>query len=667
MNTTNIFIQVFKRYFTHFLVLICVIFLQKNQYIFAQPPKENLSTSSKKAIKAYQTANELFKERRFDEGLKQLKKAIEIDAKFVEAHYKLGATYMLFQDSESALPCYQKVIDLAPDVDKFKGAYYNVSLAQYQQGKYELAKKNADAFMAHKPTVPKFIEQIGKVQRDCDFAVEAIKNPLDFKPTQLPAPLNAFYLQYFPALTGDQRTIIFTVRKKPATSKSNIAEGADESIYLSQKNDQEQWSVPVSISENINTPENEGTACISADGKTLVFTSCDQRGYRKIIGECDLFICYKQGDQWTEPENLGNNVNTRYWESQASLSADGKTLYFVSKRPNGKGGRDIWVSKKDENNKWLPAENMQEINTEQDDISPCIHPNGKTLFFASKGYAGMGGFDLYKSENVDKKWLVPTNLGYPLNTYEDQVALFISADGKKGYYSLDKYKDGREVSSLLQVFDVPEIIQPKVKTNFLKGIVYDAKTKQKIDAKIDLFDLQENIKQASTESDKQNGSYFIVLNQGSNYALEIHKKGYAFKNMTFDYSEKKQTEPLTIDIYLDPIAQGTVFRLNNIFFDFNKFDLKNESKIELNELVKFMKENPDVKGEISGHTDNVGNAQNNQTLSLNRAKSVYSYLLEAGIETSRISYKGYGDTKPDVPNTTPENRAKNRRIEFKIL
>ncbi len=651
----------------HILLLAFSFVFLQNYLIFAQKPNENYSTTNKKAIKAYQTANDLFKERRFDEGLKQLKRAVEIDDKFAEAHYKMGATYMLFQDSESALPCYQKTIALAPDDDKFKGAYYNVALAMYGQGKYEEAKKHAEIFLAKKPTVAKFIEQTEKVKRDCDFAVLAIKNPVDFKPTQLPAPLNTFFLQYFPALTGDQKTIVFTVRKKPSSSKSNIANGADESIYVSQKNDQEQWSVPVSISDNINTPENEGTACISADGKTLVFTSCDQRGYRKMMGECDLFISYKQGDQWSEPENLGSAVNSRSWESQASLSADGKTLYFVSARPNGKGGRDIWTSKKDENGKWSQAENLAEVNTVQDDISPCIHPNGKTLFFASKGYAGMGGFDLYKTEIVDKKWTTPMNLGYPLNTHEDQVALFISADGKKGYYSLDKYKDGREVSSLLQVFDVPEIIQPKIKTNFLKGIVYDAKTKQKIDAQIDLFDLQENIKQASTTSDKQNGNYFIVLNQGSNYALEIHKKGYAFKNMTFDYSEKKQTDPLTIDIYLDPIAQGTVFRLNNIFFDFNKFDLKNESKIELNELVKFMKENPDVKGEISGHTDNVGNAQSNQTLSLNRAKSVYSYLLETGIDKERILYKGYGDTKPDVPNTTPENRAKNRRIEFKIL
>jgi outer membrane protein OmpA-like peptidoglycan-associated protein len=214
---------------------------------------------------------------------------------------------------------------------------------------------------------------------------------------------------------------------------------------------------------------------------------------------------------------------------------------------------------------------------------------------------------------------------------------------------------------------MPKEIQPTQKSNFVKGIVYDAKTKQKLEANIDLFDITEKIKQASTTSDAQNGNYMLVLTQGSEYALEIHKKGYAFKSMSFNYVETKEMKPIEIDIYLEPLDKGTVFRLNNIFFDYNKFELKEKSKTELDELVKFMNDNPEVKGEISGHTDNIGKPEDNLKLSLNRAKSVYEYLIRNGVDKSRLTFKGYGANKPDASNDTEEGRAKNRRIEFKIL
>jgi OmpA-OmpF porin, OOP family len=310
---------------------------------------------------------------------------------------------------------------------------------------------------------------------------------------------------------------------------------------------------------------------------------------------------------------------------------------------------------------------LSSVNTNLNEVSPFIHPNGKSLFFGSDGYPGLGGKDIFKTELVNKEWTAPQNLGYPINTYEDQLALFISADGKKGYYSVEKLTNGMVKSSILHVFDVPQEIAPTQKSNFVKGIVYDSKTKAKLEAKIDLFDLAEKSRAASVSSDAQNGSYLLVLNQGAEYALEVHRKGYAFKSLTFNYTEGKDIEPLEIDIALDPISQGTVFRLNNIFFDYNKYEIKEKSKAELDELVKFMQENPEVRGEISGHTDNIGVAEANMTLSLNRAKAVYDFLVQAGIDAKRLTFKGYGATKPDMPNDGEEGRARNRRIEFKIL
>ncbi|NJO03022.1 MAG: OmpA family protein [Bacteroidia bacterium] len=341
-------------------------------------------------------------------------------------------------------------------------------------------------------------------------------------------------------------------------------------------------------------------------------------------------------------------------------------LYFVSRRAGGKGGQDIWYSQLGEDGKWMPAQNLAEINTPYEELSPFIHPNGRILFFASDGYPGFGSYDLYQSELVDGKWSDPKNLGYPINNYQEQIGLFITTDGQKGYYSPEETIN-EQLASLIYEFDVPQEIQPANKSNYVKGVVYDAQTKQKLNARIELFDLTTDVKQASVTSDPENGSYLLVLSQGSEYALEVNRKGYAFKSLTFNYTESQNLEPLEIDIALDPISKGTTFRLNNIFFDYNQYELEEKSQAELDELVKFMKENPGVQGEIAGHTDNIGNPADNQKLSLNRAKAVYDYLVNAGIVPERLRYQGYGATRPDAPNDSEEGRARNRRIEFEIL
>lgn len=641
-----------------FLFLIAVLSYSSLQ-------AQRYSTTSKKAIKYYENAENLFRARQFDDAVKELKKAIKADNNFAEAHFKLATTYQLFQEYMLSFECFKNTVKASPDAPKFKNAHYQLAWFYLKEGNYEEAKKAGEQFLILSDKTPdKNIENIKKLIIDCNFAKEAMKNPFSFQPKLLPNPLNQFFLQYFPAITADQKMLVFTARKSEKRGDD------DENLMVSYQNEPDKWTNPKSISVNINTEMNEGTASISADGKVLVFTACNERGgksIRDIYGECDIFISYKTGEDWSMPENLGAVVNSRNWDSQPTLSADGKVIYFVSNRTGGKGGRDIWVTKKGEDGKWSAPENLDTINTNKDEVSPFIHPDGKTLFFSSAGYEGLGGYDLYKTEKINKQWIKPQNLGYPINTHQDELALFLTADGQKGYYSIDKNLGRKELSSLLYVFDVPQSIQPKQKSNFVKGIVYDAKTKEKLGSTIDLFDINEKTKLASTSSDAKNGDYMIVITEGSEYALEVHKKGYAFKSMSFNYTETKEMKPIEIDIPLEPITKGTVFRLNNIFFDYNKFQLKDKSKTELDELIKFMKDNADIKGEISGHTDNIGKAEDNITLSLNRAKSVYEYLIDNGIDKTRLTFKGYGATKPDFSNDNEENRAKNRRIEFKIL
>jgi outer membrane protein OmpA-like peptidoglycan-associated protein len=619
------------------------------------------TTKNAKAIRMYEEADELFKQRRYDEGMDYLKKAVEKDANFVEAHYKMATTYELFFKEAEAQKAFHRVVETSAQNPRFKGAYYKIALYEMRNGNYGEAKKNADNFLNLQPTDQKQIKIMQKVVGDCEFAVKAIANKQDITPIKMPSPLNQHYLQYYPYLTGDQKTLVYTARETPAPRQRD----SDENVMVATF-DGSGWSKPTPISPVINSPENEGAATISADGRTIVYTSCDQSGSRPNYGQCDLYVSTKTGDNWTAPVNLGKNVNSRFWESQPTLSADGKTLYFISTREGGKGGKDIWFAKQGEDGKWQPAQNLTEANTELDETSPFIHPNGKTLFFSSNGRQGMGALDIYKMEYINKQWTAPENLGYPINDYKDQFGLFVTTDGLRGMYSVDKF-DGDTPTSFLYEFNLPAPARPSFSSNYVKGTVYDSKTKAKLEAKIDLFDLTSKEKQASITSDKVNGGYMLVLNQGAEYGLEVHRKGYAFKSLSFNYAEGKDIKPLEIDIELDPIAQGTIFTLNNIFFEYNKYELQDKSKTELDALVKFLQDNPDVKGEVSGHTDNIGAAENNMTLSLNRAHSVRDYLVNAGIDANRLTYKGFGSTKPATSNDTEEGRAKNRRIEFKVL
>lgn len=644
---------------SHFLALL-LLTLCLHANAFAQ----KYSTTSKKAIKLYEKAEDFFRNRQFDEGIASLQKSLSADPNFTEAHYRLATTYELFRRYEEAAASYKRVIEIQPDNPRYQGVFLLVARNELMKGNYQDTKKFAEKSIALNPNNDKN-NQVAQMLVDvCDYSIEGIKKPLDFKPKLLEAPLNQFKVQYFPVLTGDEQTIVFSIRKFEAKREP------EDDLYVSYKKE-DKWSEPQSISSQINTIDNEGACSISADGKVFVFTYCNNLKLRRSFGACDLYISYKTGDKWSEPENLGPNVNSPAQDTQPALSSDGKTLYFASNRAGSLGSLDIWVAKMDEKGEWQPAQNLgKNINTTGKEESPFIHANNRYLYFSSDGYPKMsyGGADLYQSEYINQEWTKPTNLGYPVNNHENQVGLFITTDGKRGYYTAEGGEGSiRDRTAVLKVFDMPAEIQPKIKSNFVKGYVYDSKTQGKLESKIELFDLTTNTKQSSVTSDPKTGEYLFVLNQGSEYALGITKKDYAYKSITFNYTEGKDIEALVFNIALDPISKGTVFRLNNIFFATNSYELADKSKAELDELVKFMKENTQVKGEISGHTDNIGNPEANKTLSLARAKSVLDYLVNAGIDKDRLKFQGYGANRPSATNDTEEGRAQNRRIEFEIL
>lgn len=610
-----------------------------------------LSSTNKKAVDAYEKGAQALKDRNIEKAFSEFEEAIERDKLFSEPYFQLGRLYEQNRQFGNAILNYEKAVNAQEKTSVSEIAAQQVGQLYLKKGEYQKAlvflKKGVGAVTASN-------QKRYKTRIDnCKFALEAINKPLIINPLELPKLVNKFQSQYFPVMTADRETLIYTGNQD-----------LDENLYVASIKDKI-WTEPISISEKINTKENEGTATISADGRTLVFTSC---GGKKGFGSCDLFISYKQGDNWTSPQNLGQGVNSPEWESQPSLSADGRTLYFVSDRKGSLGKRDIWVSKLDSTNMWKKAINLgNPINTIEDDLSPFIHANGKTLFFASEGHVGMGGLDLYFTENQQDKWKNPENLGYPLNTFEDQVALFITADGKKAYYSLERDQEDKYRRAKIVEIEVPESLQAKFKaTSFLKGIVYDATTKQKLQADIELISLKNNELVSRINSDSQSGTYTFVLASGGDYAVFVSKKGYFFKSLNFDYSDIIGLDKI-LDITLEPIKKEAKEILNNIFFDTGKWDLKSESTVELDKLVALLKSNPDLPIEISGHTDDVGKDSDNLQLSQKRAKSVVDYLVQKGVNILKVKAEGYGKNRPYLPNSSDENRKLNRRIEVKFL
>ncbi len=611
----------------------------------------------KKAQELYAQSIKLFSERKATEAIPFMEQAVKVDPNYPDAFLRLGQLYEFVKRFEPALSAYRTVIRLQPEGPFAKAAYQSLSVRLMQLGRYAEALPYIEKFQTLFPAQSAQGQRISRMLANARFGQEAVLHPQPVDPKPLSPVLQTTPSQYFPALTADEQTLVFTVLKP---------EG-DEDLMTATFNG-ETWSPPVTLSSSINTTDNEGTASLSADGRMIVFTACQGR---KGFGSCDLYLSRKTGDDWSAPENLGPIINTRHYESQPSLSADGRRLYFISDRPGGKGRRDIWRSDLDAGGNWREPVNLgSPVNTSFDEVSPFIHANGQSLFFGSDGHAGLGGYDLFVSDSAQTGWSAPTNLGYPINNAEDQASLFVAANGKRAYYSYEEQKDGVSQKSRLYVFDLPESLRDRVKpVSYLKGIVADARTNKPLSATVDLIDLQTNQIIARVQTDAQTGRYTTVLPSGGEYALYVSVPGYLFKSLSFDFTQRTQGAGMTLSVPLEPAVAGAAAKetLNNLFFESTRYDLADKSRTELDRLSTFLKANPTVRIEIAGHTDDRGDPAANLVLSQKRAQAVVAYLAKAGIEPARIRAVGWGKTRPAVPNTSDENRQRNRRIEWRVL
>ncbi|MGY2134812.1 OmpA family protein [Hymenobacter sp. HD11105] len=623
-----------------------------------------LTTPNTKARNLFEKAQEQAKAREFGKAIETLTVLNEKFPSQGEPFVLKGSLLKAMGENQAAFEAYRTGLPKITPSPTRVTDYYTLGELAMTFGDYQTAATSYKTYIKMAPKGQRNITRAQRQLKNCEFAVKAMANPVGMTPERLGEPLNTFRFQYFPALTADNRFLLYTIRP-------TAEEGSDENLFISKVNEDGSFGQPVSISPLINTPYNEGASTISGDGKTLVFTSCDRPG---SVGSCDLYISRRTGNNWSKPQNLGRNVNSPEWDSQPTLSADGRTLYFTSTRRGGKGQEDIYITTLQPDDTWSPARNLGEpVNTAGKDMAPFIHASGTTLYYVTDGLVGMGGLDVYRCELQGKDtWGEPRNLGYPLNTFENEASLFITSDNRRGFCSRSRatesgVKQERDRPVELFGFEVPAEVRARETSTYTQGRVFDATTKKPLRADVQLYDLQTDELVQYVTSDSESGDYTVVLNEGRQYAMYAVADKYLMKSLSFDYTDKRRFDPLTLDIYLEPVRAGRSIVLNNLFFDTNKYDLKPKSRTELNRLIQFMHQYKDISVEISGHTDDVGADSDNMVLSQNRARAVYDYLVAHEVKASRLRFKGYGETRPLQPNDSELHRQQNRRIEFRIL
>lgn len=606
-----------------------------------------------KAQKLFVNAQNFAQKTQYIEAIDELKKAIQaypnfLDAKILlsEIHYTTKNYHDCILQLEQAK---QDIKTIYPSLYQTK-MYWILADAYLKTKNYDKTVENAKLYLQQQKRTEFGTQKAERLIKIAEFSNYAIKNPVPFQPKNLGESINSIHDDYFPVLTPDATQLFFT-------RKIGFQEDIFQSAYINQN-----WIPAKMLDNKVNTPtENEGSPSIAANGNLLFFTACNRPN---VFGSCDIFYTYFNGKDWTNSTGINKPINTTYWDAQPCFAADGRTMYFSSDRPGGSGGKDIWVSYLDEQLRWSEPQNLgKEINTPLDEQTPFIHPDGKTLYFASNGHVGLGMNDIFMSTHENGQWTTPKNLGFPINTEKDEMGMFVSTDGSKAYFASSRAEGFGKLD--IYVFDLPQSIQPE-KTTYVKIHIRNAQTQAALYAQYQIIDINthEIINKGNSNYE---GSFIVCLSATKNYALVVEKENYLLHTENFSFKEGTIFQPYELTVSLQPLQKNSEIILNNIFYDINSVTISTSSFAELDKLVEFLTKYKSIKAEVGGHTDNTGDKTTNQQLSLKRAQNVVDYLVQKGIDKTRLIAKGYADSVPLLPNDTEAHRAKNRRTVFKIL
>lgn len=621
-------------------------------------------------------------------------------------NYRLGACYLMSVDKFKALPFLKKAEQLNPNIDRelyyYLGQAYNYNhdfddaIAAFSRYRGKLQSDpnlSKDPYFDMQEAMHDLEMRINQAYK----AKEAIKNPIRVFIDNLGDKVNTAYNEYGAVISADESVIVFTARR-PNSTGGKIDPGLNENfedIYISYKDENGQWTEAQNVGKPVNSDDHDANCGIAADGQRFVI-------YLGKSGNGDLYESVLNGDEWSKPESFGKRINTDFHESSACYSPDGRTLYFVTNKPGGIGEHDIYYSQLDEKGKWGEPVNIGPvINTKYNEEAVYMHPDGKTLYFSSEGHSSMGGYDIFKSIYDEKtgKWGEPINIGYPVNTVDDDVFFVISADGRRGYYT-SQMKDSRggrdlymitflgpekpmvlnnedqliasQAAPVKEVVIAPAVQIQEAQLTILKGVISDFLTKQPLEADIEIVDNQANKVIATFKSNSKTGKYLVSLPAGKNYGIAVKKEGYLFHSENFDIPNTAAFQEVEKNIELKQLKVGNKIVLKNIFFDLDKATLRPESTAELNRLIKLMTDVPSLRIELGGHTDSRGSDTYNQQLSEKRAKAVVDYLTANGIDAKRLEWAGYGETQlvngcSNGVQCSDVQHQENRRTEFKVL
>jgi outer membrane protein OmpA-like peptidoglycan-associated protein len=474
------------------------------------------------------------------------------------------------------------------------------------------------------------------------------------EPENLGVNVNSVYRDYAPKISPDGETLYFTRMDHPDGY-------GGEDIFVSYLKEDDEWSEAVNIGTPLNNSGHNGVYSVSQDGQELfLHNQYQDRGNNPSITRIEDQV-------WTEPETqyipeLNSNGNYH----NGSLSVDGKYLLMSVNRYDSFGGNDIYAILKDEFGNWQEPINLGEtINTYAEEGSVFIAADGQTIYFSSAGHPGFGDQDMFMSRRLDNSWTnwsTPVNLGEHINSPEKDNFYVIPAKGDFIYFS--STRDGYGKEDIYRI-GLPMDMRPKPVT-LVKGRVFNRKDNQSIPATVYYEDLETGEVLGSVRTNSKTGEYQIILVVGRKYGYYAVADKYLSQSENMDLVHLPEYRKENQNLTLVPIETGQSITMNNLFFDTKQWTLKPESYLELNRIVKFLEQNPQVKIEIGGHTDDVGSDENNQILSAKRAYEVYQYFVSKSVTVERLLYIGYGETKPKVPNTSDYNRALNRRVELMI-
>lgn len=671
-----------NRYYLFIFCTICVIVSKHEAYA-----QDNAQT----ADDYVEIGDEIyFNQRAFEEAKTYYVQAAELDPTNIKANYMAGKVHLETTNKDRATDYFLKVYELDPsyrfDILYLIGQGYQLSL-EFENALeyYQLYKTKAtnDQDYVGADRIP--VEMVERRIYECGNGIEFTTYPEGYSIVNIGGKVNSEWHDFAPVVNEEESMLIFTTRRKDGNINPDVHTDnfPFEDIFISTRNDSS-WNSAANIGEVINTPFHDSNIALSADGKQLYL-------YKDIEdGTSDIYISELKADSvWSTPKSLGPNINSEFSEKSLSVSTNGDIVFFSSDRPGGQGELDIYYSKKSAQGKWGPAVNLgSEVNSEYDEDSPFIDYDGKTLYFSSRGGMGMGGYDIFKAEydSASSSWTDIVNLGYPINTPDDDIYFVGTKEGKRGYYASVRedgmgYTDIYLVSVPYSDLDTKERLGPKnylAKTRDdkdglrpvnLNVSVNDNDDNSPLDATLQLRRVSDNVVFNVVRTTIGRYNVAVVHPEEAEYLLSMEKDGYLFKNITITLPASTGEPQLVNRTFeLSKLRTGLSSILRNIYFDFDKYTLKQQSFTELNKLDRMLRENPNMRIEIAGHTDFIGSDQYNVQLSEKRAGSVVGFLINKGISPTRLETKGYGKSRPIASNDDEEDgRELNRRVEFKIL